>query len=267
MTAEQSLSLCARITAVSVLISSLEMLVNRKILRDEGLMSWKIGRLRVRGFAVGPFARFWDFVAGYPNIAVVHAVAVIVAASMAVGTQAWSLSPIPALLLWATLIVGTMRTNYGHDGADQLAAMILLSLSVSGLVPTDLSRIACLGFLAFQACLAYGTAGWAKAPMPGWRDGSYLTAILRTHIYGSPAVGEILAVHPRLARAATLAVLAWECTFPLVLILPAPAAWAMLAMGVFFHLTNAFVMRLNTFVWSFLATYPAVIWIVLHRGF
>jgi uncharacterized membrane protein (DUF485 family) len=75
-----------------------------------------------------------------------------------------------------------------------------------------------------------------------------------------------LSEHSALARAATLAVLAWECAFPLVLVLPAPFAYVMLALGVLFHVTNAVVMGLNTFVWSFVATYPAVIWVVQHRG-
>jgi hypothetical protein len=266
MTLEESLSLCARLAAVSVLVSSLELLVNRKVLRDDGLMSWSIGRLRVPAFSLGRPARFWNAVSAYPSFVVLQVVAAVVAASMAVGPRAWSLSPLPALMLYAVLFIGNVRTTYGHDGADQLASMILLSLGVSGLVPTELSRVACLCFFAFQACLAYGTAGWAKAPMPGWRDGSYLTAILSTRIYGTPAVGQLLASHARLARAATLGVLAWECTFPLVLFMPAPAAYGMLALRLLFHGANAFVMRLNTFVWSFLATYPAVIWIVQHRA-
>ena len=39
-----------------------------------------------------------------------------------------------------------------------------------------------------------------------------------------------------------------------------------LAWGVVFHIANAFTMGLNTFFWSFLATYPALLylWHVLH---
>lgn len=266
MNLNESLSLCSRLAAVSILISSLELLVNRQLLRDDGLMSWSIGRLRTPDFASGRSARFWNALARYPNFIALQSLSVALAVSIAVGPQSWSISAIPALVLYAVSFIGNVRTSYGHDGADQLASMIMLSIGISGLLPVEISRVACIGFLAFQACLAYGTAGWAKAPMAGWRDGTYLAAIMSTRIYGTPAVGNLLTTHSRLARLATLSVLAWECAFPLVVILPAPAAYTMLALGVAFHATNAFVMRLNTFVWSFLATYPAVIWIVQNRA-
>ncbi len=266
MTLDETLSLCARLAAFSIFVSSMELLFNRQILRDDGLLSWSIGRLRLSAFAVGRGAPVWNFFGAYPNIVAVHAAAAAIAASVAVGPRAWSLSPLPALALYAVLFIGNIRTHYGHDGADQLAGFVMLSIGVSGLAPTPLSRVACVCFFAFQACLAYGTAGWAKFPVPGWRDGTYLAAILSTRIYGTPRLGQFLTTHPRLARAATLGVLAWECAFPLVLVLPAPFAYTMLALGVLFHATNAVVMGLNTFVWSFLATYPAVIWVVRHRG-
>lgn len=266
MTLQTSLSLCARLAACSILISSLELLVNRQLLREDGLLSWSLGRLRLDALVAGRAASLWHLVSTYPNIVVIHAAAVMIAASMAAGPVAWSISPLPALALGAVYTIANVRTHYGHDGADQLAGFVMLSIGVSGLAPTDVSRIACIGFLTFQACLAYGTAGWAKLPMPGWRDGTYLTAILSTEVYGTPAIGRFLAAHPMLARAATLGVLAWECTFPLALVLPAPFAYTMLALGLVFHATNAVVMRLNTFVWSFAATYPAVIWVVQHRG-
>ena len=58
-------------------------------------------------------------------------------------------------------------------------------------------------------------------------------------------------------------VIVGETLFPVSLFLPKSAL--MIALGSFavFHLFNAIFMGLNTFVWSFIATYPAVI--VLHE--
>lgn len=266
MTLEESLSLCARLAAFSILISSLELLFNRQILRDDGLLSWSVARLRDQALAAGRGAPFWNAVSAYPNIVAINAATALIAASVAVGPRTWSISPIPALALYGAAFIGNVRTHYGHDGADQLAGFMVLSIGISGLVPTTLSRIACISFFAFQACLAYGTAGWTKLPLRGWRDGTYLAAILSTRVYGTPPLGRFLASHRPFARAATLAVLAWECTIPLALVLPAPFAYAMLTAGLLFHVTNAVVMGLNTFVWSFVATYPAVLWVVQHRG-
>jgi uncharacterized membrane protein (DUF485 family) len=266
MTLEEALSLCARLAAFSILISSVELLFNRQLLREDGLLSWSVARLRDPALAAGRSAPFWNAVSAYPNIVAIHAATALIAVSVAVGPRTWSISPVPALALYAASFIGNVRTHYGHDGADQLAGFIVLSIGISGLAPASLSRIACIGFLAFQACLAYAAAGWAKLPQRGWRDGTYLAAIVSTRVYGTPPLGRFLASHRPCARAATLAVLAWECTFPLVLVLPAPFAYAMLAAGVLFHVTNAVVMGLNTFVWSFVATYPAVLWVVQHRG-
>jgi hypothetical protein len=133
-------------------------------------------------------------------------------------------------------------------------------------MPRPLQFTFLVQFLAFQACLAYGTAGWCKIRVLGWRDGTYLSAILTTRIYGTPALGRYLGAHPPFARAATLGVVAWECAFPLVLVLPAPIAYGMLGLGALFHVTNAFLTGLNTFVWAFVGTYPALIWVLQQRG-
>ena len=47
MTLEQALDLSARFGAFAILTSSAEYLVNARVLRDDGLMNWSVGRLRV----------------------------------------------------------------------------------------------------------------------------------------------------------------------------------------------------------------------------
>jgi hypothetical protein len=58
----------------------------------------------------------------------------------------------------------------------------------------------------------------------------------------------------------------WESTFPLVLIVPRPVAYAMVASGVLFHLSNGFLMGLNDFFWLFVAAYPALLYCIAVRG-
>jgi hypothetical protein len=266
MTAEQALSLSARFAAVSILLSSLEYSINIRVLRDDGLMSWPVGRLRGPAFSVGWRGALFDVLLRYPNVLVLLALRVILSAAIVAGPARWTLAPLILLGLYAVTFLVNVRSRYGHDGADQLAGFLMLGIGVSSLVPTSLSRAACLFFFAFQSCLAYGTAGWCKLPMRGWRDGTYLAAVLTARIYGMPPLGRFLSAHPVYAKLASRGLLAWECSFPLVLILPAPIAFGMVGLGVVFHLVNACVMGLNCFVWSFVATYPPLLWTVQQRG-
>jgi hypothetical protein len=122
-------------------------------------------------------------------------------------------------------------------------------------------------FVALQSCLAYATAGWAKAVARGWRDGTYLADIMATQIYGHARFGAFLSGHPTIARTMSLSLVVWECAFPLVLLVPPPVAIGFLTSGFLFHLANAYFMGLNTFLWSFFAPYPAILYCVQHRGF
>lgn len=80
----------------------------------------------------------------------------------------------------------------------------------------------------------------------------------RTVIYGNPWMAVPFTQRPTVAKLAARALIAFECSFPLVLILPDHYSLLLLALGISFHLTAAVLMGLNTFFWAFVATYPAV---------
>jgi hypothetical protein len=60
--------------------------------------------------------------------------------------------------------------------------------------------------------------------------------------------------------------LAWsvivlETLFPLCVIVHPPLFWVFLLWGLGFHIFCAFFMGLNNFVWAFVATYPALLFV------
>jgi hypothetical protein len=57
-----------------------------------------------------------------------------------------------------------------------------------------------------------------------------------------------------------LDVVAAEVAFPLALPLGYPYGLVLLGWGVVFHAANALVMGINSFFWSFVATYPAILY-------
>jgi hypothetical protein len=81
--------------------------------------------------------------------------------------------------------------------------ILFLGLAIVGVFPTHVTMHIYLAFLAFQACLAYATAGVAKAVASGWRDGTFLTGICGTAIYGNAKLRDILLVRPTLAKMAS----------------------------------------------------------------
>jgi hypothetical protein len=69
----------------------------------------------------------------------------------------------------------------------------------------------------------------------------------------------MLQSHPAATGAFEFVFVLWESVFPIALLVPPKILLLILAMGLIFHISCAWVMGLNTFIWAFLATYPAVI--------
>ncbi|MFO0874090.1 MAG: hypothetical protein U0575_08985 [Phycisphaerales bacterium] len=249
-----------RLAAIGVAVSSAEYLVNRDVLRDGGLMSWDVGRVRSRWQAGGPLGTTLGAVVAYPNVLVTMALRLVLAVALAVGAERLAFSAWLTLPTALLLIVMPLRTRYGHDGADQMGAVVLVSLSIGNLVATPLARDLALGFIAVQAVLAYTIAGLAKLKGRGWRNGTALIKVAGTDIYGHPTVGRWLRAWPRAALVSSWFIMAWETCFPCIFVIPRPWSLAYLATGVMFHLSNAIVMGLNTFLWSFMAAYPALLY-------
>jgi hypothetical protein len=115
-------------------------------------------------------------------------------------------------------------------------------------------------FLAAQLSLAYMTSGVLRIQQPEWRNGKALLVVLRQHTYGNQICWKLGLRFPRGLQAVSVSVLAFECLFPAAVVLPPWLLVPVLAFGVAFHLANAAIIGLNTFVWAFLGLYPAFFW-------
>jgi hypothetical protein len=162
------------------------------------------------------------------------------------------------LLLLLSLTV-SLRAPFGLEGAEQMILIVLATLVIASFAPANQKvQLACLWFISLQSCLAYVTAGIAKARKEVWRDGAFLASYLRTDTYSRPVLSK-LRMTSRVIRPLAIAVIGFECGFILSLIGPRTAV-VILAAGVLFHLVNAMVTGLNIFVWAFVSTYPAVLY-------
>lgn len=117
----------------------------------------------------------------------------------------------------ATTSLLNLRSSYGIDGSDQMTTQVFGALFLGFLPGTTRAQDAALWYIALQACLSYGTAGFVKVISPYWYRGDALFGIFNTRTYGHPAVARFLHGRP-------------------------------------------LVMGINSFFWSFLATYPAILY-------
>lgn len=170
---------------------------------------------------------------------------------------------VPLAVLVAANSALAVRMPFGFTSADGLGNVVALSLLISAAVGSPSAARTCLVFLAALAMLAYDTAGLSKARHRGWYDGSFIRAILSTESLGHARVARHLRGSAVASTALGCLVVLAECLLPLLLIAPVEIAAGALVVAVVFHVAAALIMGLNTFLWAFAPTFPAVLFLSL----
>ncbi|MEU4896056.1 hypothetical protein AB0B12_25300 [Streptomyces sp. NPDC044780] len=155
---------------------------------------------------------------------------------------------------------------YGRDGADQLQLVINATMASTGLI-RDRERADDLAMrtLALETSLSYLSSGVVKAVSPVWLKGDAVAGVIRTKNYGDPRAHKLLTRYPVVSKALCWGTIAIECGFPLIYVLPKPAARAYLGTMTAFHLGIGAFMGLNRFVLAFGATHPAIHYVLSQR--
>jgi hypothetical protein len=164
------------------------------------------------------------------------------------------------LVAIVTSIVMYWRAPLGLDGSDQMLLITFVAIGIYKLFPgdVDIAR-ASLWFIAIQGCLSYFVAGVAKIVSPVWRSGEAVRRILGTRTYGASWSASLVRGRDGVCMALSWFLMLFECAFPLVLAFGQAGFAAFAILGICFHVANAVTMGLNTFVWAFVATYPAIL--------
>jgi hypothetical protein len=161
--------------------------------------------------------------------------------------------------LLALTVLGCRVVPWTKGADAQLTLITYSAVALTLVSDTPVAAGYCLYFLTLQLCLAYFAAGFHKLRSPYWRSGYALPGLLSARLFGFPAFGAWLDRHGRLAWCCSWATIAWEVSFPVVLVAPREVGLVYFGCGVLFHLSTAFTMGLNKFIWAFLALYPAAI--------
>ncbi len=170
-------------------------------------------------------------------------------------------SPWPLVGL-APLSLVTLQRFQGpyNGGSDRMGLLALWCLTLSRLLPTVQARELAFGYLGVQLVLSYFISGGVKLLNPDWRSGQALRQVFAFSAYPVSEGLRGWAGRPRLLFAMSWAVMLFEVAFPLTLA-SRPALVAGLAVAALFHLANACLFGLNRFFWTWLAVYPAILWL------
>jgi len=116
-----------------------------------------------------------------------------------------------------------------------------------------------LYFIAAQALFSYFAAGISKLSSTPWRKGTAFQTIVNTATYGHRRAAFIINSKPWIGSFVGWSVISVEIVFPVALVSPIGVLIALLCAGAILHLGTAALIGLDTFVWAFTATFPAII--------
>lgn len=167
--------------------------------------------------------------------------------------------PLAALCLLSLVILRHFGGPY-NGGSDRMGLLALWCLAVAQALPSPAARELFFGYLGAQLVLSYFISGWVKVVNPDWRSGRALADVFAFSAYPVSERLRRFAGRPRLMLALSWAVMGFELAFPFAL-LQREALLAALALAGGFHLANACLFGLNRFFWTWIAVYPALLWL------
>ena len=242
---------------VRVVLNTTEALVSRREYQAAGIFSWKVLRVHRSWTSCGTVARLLDLGLAYPNylwlmfLQLTCALLIIAVR----GSARWVLMIVLAIELLSTL----RNIDFGTESSDGVQLIVLSGMAAYFAFSTPVARLIVLWFIAVVAMTAYFTAGLVKLNSHAWRHGTAIEVVLMTENYGNQTLSRYIARVPKMKYVLCWATIAFECSFPFVVLLGPKATLGLLSCGILFHLSIAIAMGLNEFLWSFVATYPAVL--------
>jgi hypothetical protein len=240
--------------SMGLIISTAEYWVIAASFKPQGVYSWNILRL-----SDGSRCLRWTNEFGSKQVrALLLARVPPFMLMLSMPVRSWLFSAAVGLLI-ANMVVLRWRMGCAEDGSDRMNAVVLFTLLLcTGPLSTPFTLRTGLWFIALEACVCYAASGVAKVASKSWRKGEALYLILSTRTYGRPDIARRLGDRRALQVSLCWFVILMEMLFPLCLLLPATALYVFLGGAALFHLLCALIMGFNSFLWAFVATYPAV---------
>jgi hypothetical protein len=245
------------LACVAVVIEALQVLVESKQYGASGIYSYAVLKKSSSWISQGWQGSVLNRLCESPTYLLFVALQ-LTATVLVVSHLFPSLSGFFILVILLVHLLSCFRHRSGLDGAQQMQTIIFASLLLFSVSSDPLAKAGCLWFIGLQALLSYMTAGIVKVRSAAWRGGTALENTFQGARFRNEPLGHALRKHPLVAKALCWSVIVFECAFALLVVMGPRTCFIVLVAGIFFHLAVALVMGLNSFLWSFIATYPAV---------
>ncbi len=258
-----SLALASRsveiLCGISLIIQTLEFLNLREALGPRGVWTYAIGRDDL-AHASKPVQSLFAVLAR-EDVWLAHLVLRLLAALVLVIHGA-SL-PLVGFLFAGTLLVLIRWRGAFNGGSDFMTIVVLSGLLIAMVVgasgDAELGWRAGLIYIAIHAASSYFISGGIKLLNPEWRSGEALALFLDGGIYGPLSRLSLYWQRP-VAVVCSWAFILWECLVPLAFL---DQVWALIycAIACVFHYLVFWYFGLNRFVFAWLASFPAIIYV------
>lgn len=251
------------IVAVGVFISSMEDLFIERRLFQENLFDWRYCLVFQPVLKPARARPVWNSAFGATAFRI--SVAIRVLSIVVAAILIWQDSGL-AVYAVAICVVSYLylfyRFPYSLDGSDQMILFVLIGLLIMSFDSGDGSFIRLGAFaVVLQAAIAYLTSGMAKLVSPIWRSGDALSGVMSCGEFGSAHLATVLSARPHLSKALSWCIMLGHVFVGISFLYGGQIIVAAIIIATLFHLSIAFFMRLNIFVWSFGATFPSAIYL------
>lgn len=246
MTLEEALSWTRILLSWSVLLQGAEMLLLRPAWSDRGVWSWQNLKSDERGFS------FLKILLGERGFSILLRAQILAALISLLVPSAGLL-----LVMWIAAFFTSLRWRGSFNGGSDSMTLhslgaVLVVYSFPG-YPKVVT--AALAYMVVQLSLSYVIAGLVKIKHRGWRSGLVLGEFFENSNYLTPQINKTLLKNNIVSRTLAWGILFFECSFFLIFF-DQRIALFYLGLGFLFHLVNFYLLGLNRFFWSWIATYP-----------
>jgi len=258
-----SLAFAARgveiLCGLGLIIQTIEFLNLRGPLSARGVWSYEIGQDDL-AHASRLVRAFFCFVSR-EDVLFAH-LALRLVASLALVVIGASL-PLIGFLFAGTVIVLIRWRGAFNGGSDFMTIVVLSGLLIASLLSAlgeaELGWRAGLIYIAIHSISSYFISGGVKLLNPEWRSGKALPLFLDGGVYG-PLPATSLYWRRPMALTCSWAFIIWECLAPLAFF-DAFFALVYCAIAGVFHGLVFWYFGLNRFVFAWLSTFPAIIYV------
>jgi hypothetical protein len=247
------------IASIAVILDSIEIIIERHQYSSRGVFNFEVLGTYKKWMLSKKVKPILDTLFKYPNFIFLVSIQ-LVSAILILSHLFVNFSILFVTVILVIHLLSHVRNHYGMNGSDQLQVIIFISLFVYYIFPFDpIVQKFSIFFLCFQSLLSYFMAGLAKLVSPMWRNGIAIAGIMNTEIFGNKIFAQILIKNSLVSKIICWWVIIFECIFPLLIFTGIQSAVIFTIIGTVFHLSLAVFMRFNSFFWSFVATYPALL--------